>query len=359
MIYPSHTKKKVLIAPLDWGLGHATRCVPVIRAFLERDCEVTVATSGSALALLRSSFPRLKFHTLVSYRARYSRTIPFMLHVAWQLPKFLWAIATEHRQLQRIVNEEAIDLIVSDNRYGTWSRTVPTVFITHQVNILMPPYLKWLTPAIKYLHHQQIRKFGRCWVPDWPGSKLTGALTQGDSIPLKFIGPLSRLKKRPASSSQHVAVIALLSGPEPQRTVFENLALHQLTQSGLTYLVVRGLPGSTQKESQQVVNHLDDETLASKIGAAELVICRSGYSSIMDLMTLEAKAVFVPTPGQTEQEYLAQELEKRGVACYLRQQEFNLEVARAQSMNYKGFAGWHFDSNLLAETIDELLRTLK
>lgn len=359
MIDQPDQKKKVLVAPLDWGLGHATRCVPIILAFQAKGCEVAVASSGSALTLLRLEFPRLKFHALAAYRARYSLTIPFMLHIFWQLPKFFWAMAKEHRQLQRIIKKESIDLVVSDSRYGAWSSHVPTVFITHQVNILMPPYLRWLMPVVNFFNHRQLRKFSYRWVPDRPGSTFTGNLTKSNSVDLKFVGLLSRLKKGQGKALRHFDVIAILSGPEPQRTAFEEKLVQQLTHSGREFLIVRGLPGSTQEENGQMVNHATGEELSNLIADSDLVICRSGYSSIMDLVALEAKVVLVPTPGQTEQEYLAEELEKRGMAFYQSQSEFSLERALSESGRYTGFAGCPTDSNLLTQTIDELLLTLK
>src|SRR5690349_9583884 len=160
-------KKKILVAPLDWGLGHATRCIPIINEFLSQGCEVQIASSGDALVLLKEEFPDLKFHSIVSYGAEYSRSLPFTIKILLQIPKFVRAIKKEHNETQTIVEREKIDLVISDNRYGCWSKEVLSVFIGHQLNLLTPIF-SWLG---NYLQRRAIQKFSRCWIPDNEGEK--------------------------------------------------------------------------------------------------------------------------------------------------------------------------------------------
>src|SRR5882724_7091873 len=162
------TSRKVLVTPLDWGLGHATRCIPVINEFLKQDCEVQIASSGGALVLLKKEFPSLKSHSIASYNAKYSTLLPFMVKILLQMPKFMKAIKKEHQQIEKIVREEKITLIVSDNRYGCWAENAHSVLITHQVNIIMAPAWKWLEAIINFGNHKQIRRFTECWIPDFP-----------------------------------------------------------------------------------------------------------------------------------------------------------------------------------------------
>src|SRR6478609_3806099 len=160
--------KRVLVAPLDWGLGHATRCIPIIHELLKRNCEVSIATSGDALLLLKAEFPELQFFELPSYQVTYSRSIPFVTNIFLQLQKFLLVISKEHECVRKIIIEHKVDLVISDNRFGCWSKLVPSVMISHQTNILMPFHLKWLQPVINFFNRSQIKKFTECWIPDFP-----------------------------------------------------------------------------------------------------------------------------------------------------------------------------------------------
>lgn len=345
-------KKRILITPLDWGLGHATRSIPIINEFLNRDCEVQIASSGNALILLKKEFPELKFHELVSYEAKYSSSLPFMLKILFQLPKFLFAIKKEHQQIQKIIEQEKIDLIVSDNRYGCYSTKLPSVLITHQVNILMNKNWQWLRGIINWGNHKQIKKFSVCWVPDFPNG-ITGKLTRPNLLNAKFIGMLSRFEKK--NVEKKYDVLALISGPEPERTVLENKLIEQLSNSSLHYFIVRGKPDDNKKCKSNEANHLNADELNLLIESSEIIVSRSGYTTVMDLWKLNKKAIFIPTPGQTEQEYLAEELMKKKIALYQTQSNFDLKVALQESKKYKGFDGYEHSSNLLANAIDELL----
>src|SRR5882724_5962238 len=168
------TFKKVLVAPLDWGLGHATRCIPVINEFIKQGCEVQIASSGSALVLLKKEFPSTKFHELVPYQAEYTASLPFAFKILLQLPKFLREIKREHQQIETIIESEKIDLIISDNRYGCWSEQVPSVLIIHQTTLRVSMFKSF----INYFHQVAIRRFSHCWVPDFESDEsLTGELS--------------------------------------------------------------------------------------------------------------------------------------------------------------------------------------
>lgn len=345
--------KKILVAPLDWGLGHATRCIPVINEFLSRGCEVQIASSGNALVLLKQELEDLKFHELVSYRAEYSDRTSFMLKILFQMPKFLLTIRKEHQQVERIVTNENIDLLISDNRYGCWSTHVPSVLITHQINIPMSSGWKWLGRIINYGNHRQIRKFTECWAPDFPNG-ITGRMTRLGNLKIKFIGMISRFNQITLPIKREI--LFLISGPEPQRTIFELKIKEQIKKTGCgSYLIVKGKPESGEPLTATEINHLPALELNEAIESSQLIISRSGYTTIMDLSKLGKKAFFIPTPGQTEQEYLAEQLEKKGVAFYQHQNEFNLEVALKKSKKYKGFEGYPASSNLLAKAIEDCI----
>lgn len=350
--------RKVLVAPLDWGLGHATRCIPIIHELQREKLEVLIASSGDALTLLKEEFPQLTFFELPSYRATYSLRLPLMVKVFFQLPKFLRVISKEHEELERIVHEREIDLVISDNRFGCWTSLVPSIFVTHQINIQMPFALKWMQGFVNYYNHRQIRKFNQCWVPDFPENRLTLKLTEPGKLPLKFIGMLSRFKKTEAIDSFEYDYLALVSGPEPQRTFFEQKVKLIFSELNGRKILIRGLPG-TDKEIVKLnkwdeAKHLSAEKLQLIIEKSALVICRSGYSTVMDLAALGKKALFIPTPCQTEQEYLSQQLMKKEIAYSVSQNSFSKNDVETA----KGYTGFSepYSLNLLESEINSLVR---
>ncbi len=352
-------RKKVLICPLDWGLGHATRVFPVIQELIQRGCEVAVATSGPALALLKKEFPDLHFYRIAGYEPSYSASGSLVWSMAMQVPKFVRTIQTEHEEIESIVWQDGFDLVISDNRYGCWSKEVPSVLITHQLTIQAP---KFLSGIINFINRLQIMKFSTCWVPDWEGSKsLSGDLSFSDGLPVTYIGPLSRFiipPTGPGKANKRYEALALVSGPEPQRKIFENLLRDQLKKWGRTALLVCGLPEREERKEDgalKVVSHLPSVELNLAILESEMVISRPGYSTIMDLARLGKKAIFIPTPGQTEQEYLGHSLMERKIALCVRQDAFDVERALKQSLYYDGFEPYREDQ-LLQKAIDALLQ---
>lgn len=337
-------KRRVLIAPLDWGLGHATRCIPVIQAFQKAGWEVLVAADGPGEWLLRQEFPALQFLRLPGYRIRYSTArwaLPFK--IAAQIPRMLSSIKKEHRWLQHAVDQFGIDLVVSDNRYGLHTPKVPCVFITHQLQIKAPH--RWIEKQIRKLNYKYISRFTECWVPDAEVNSLAGVLSHPAELhpfPLHYIGPLSRFKKQ--MTAIRYKYVFLVSGPEPQRTMFEKKILGDIHRINGNVLIVRGKPGSPElipsAPNVTVVNHLDGEALAKALNSAEYVVSRPGYTTVMEIAALQKQAVFVPTPGQTEQEYLGGYLKRQGLAFCVAQDRFSLveSLQQAEAFEYRPFA---------------------
>lgn len=349
-------KKRVLVAPLDWGLGHATRCIPIIRTLLEKGHDVCIATSGVALPLLKKEFPHLTFFELPSYNARYSSRLPLMVKIFLQVPSFLRIIRQEHKIIERLVKDEGVEVILSDNRFGCYSKKVKNIFITHQLTIRMPPALRWLQRMVNYFNHRMIRNFDACWVPDVEMDSITGEMTKASGLSVTFIGMLSRFRKSEAVVKKY-DLLVLLSGPEPQRSVFEKIVSLQLQHYTGRYLVVRGLPQEkTSQAFPHAVNHLPAKELKQAIEASDVILSRSGYTTIMDLYFLQKKAIFVPTPGQTEQEYLAQQLTERGIAFSVQQDSFDLQQALDAMKSYTGFVA--HNQHREEATLDLLLSSI-
>lgn len=318
-------KPRILVAPLDWGIGHATRCVPVIRELMRQGAEVYIASNGRPLKVLQRAFPELPVLKLPPYDVRYPfRSI--ILNLLLQLPRILWAIFAEHRQINRWVKKYEFDGIISDNRLGCFSRKVPTVFISHQLNLEAPN--EALGRMTNMLNHWFIRRYGRCWVPDWSGAgNLSGSLSRPSPHEHSvYVGPLTRLKA--VRAEKKYDVLALLSGPEPQRTNLEKAILRQAAELPYRMLLVQGKPEADstaqQRANIEIVPFLDAEALSEAIAASNIVVCRSGYSTLMDLAALGKKALLIPTPGQTEQEYLAEFLAGKGAFVWQDQKALDL-----------------------------------
>lgn len=331
--------KKLLLAPMDWGLGHATRCIPLVKALLEQGCRVSLAGEGLQQALLREEFPDLPFLELSGYRVRYS-SISMMGKILFQVPKILKSIKAENRWLAGVINKQGFDIIISDNRYGLYNKNAYCIFITHQLNI-KTNMGKWSERILNHWNYQFINHFNECWVPDEEGEdNLAGDLSHPEkmpSIPVKYTGLLSRFEKNTIPVIKN-HLLVLLSGPEPQRTLFENKIIDDIVYFNGTATVVRGLPTALNiipsTNSIRFYNHLPTDELQNEIEKAEWVIARCGYSTVMDIAVMQKKSILIPTPGQTEQEYLARYLMKKKFAFCMKQKEFSLKKAIEKAVSY-------------------------
>jgi len=305
---------KILICPLNWGLGHATRCVPVIRQLINEGHEPVLVADGYPLAFLKMEFPTLRTIVYPSYSIYYAEGKSQVGAMLFNFPNLISGILNEHFWLKNLLSREHFDKVISDNRFGMWSKRVHSVYITHQLMVKMPRGLKFLEPLVHLIHKGFINRYDECWIPDTKESPgLSGDLSHQYPLPhnATFIGPLSRFqgmgKIQPTSGYE---VVAVISGIEPQRTIFEESLKYRFKNTRLRILLVTGQPQAEKKEKKEdnitIVSHLPDTELASVLLGSRKIISRSGYSTIMDLAALEClhKAEFIPTPGQTEQEYL-------------------------------------------------------
>ncbi|TAD90367.1 MAG: glycosyl transferase family 28 [Bacteroidetes bacterium] len=332
-------KLRLLVAPLDWGLGHATRCIPLIHSLLQAQHTVVLAASGPQKLLLQQAFPQLTCLALPGYGIRYS-TKGLVWGLLAQIPKLLKAMAHERRWLAQAVATHQLQVVISDNRYGLHHPTVPCVLVTHQLQLALPTGFGFAQGLVRRLLYRHINRFTACWVPDYAATathSLSGMLghpAKPPRLPVHYLGWLSRFTPAPRPATPQYAAIIVLSGPEPQRTQFENLLLPQLRQSTQPMLLVRGLPGSSQPLPQlpphiQAHNHLGTGQLQAAFLNSQVLVSRSGYSTVMDAFTLGMRCIFVPTPGQTEQLYLAAHLARQQFCLCSQQQHFHLAQALA------------------------------
>lgn len=319
---------------------------------------MVVASDGAPLELLKQEFPQLEYVELKGYNVKYSSVMPASAAVAMQVPKINRAIAREHKELENIISSKNINAVISDNRYGLYSDKVPCVIITHQLNI-QSPFFKGKLKA-KTISHLQ--KFSTCWIPDYEdGDVLAGALSHPipEGVSAKYIGLLSRFPAAIERKQMQYDLLVLLSGPEPQRTILEKKVMRQVMEIGnIKAMIVRGLPGGSTLQPDkniEMVAHLNTNELLEKILCSKAILARPGYSTIMDLAAIGGKrAIFVPTPGQTEQEYLAIYMEAEGIAVAAQQKHFSLKDAWRKVFQSKGFNSALYKS-MYTEAIDEWL----
>jgi uncharacterized protein (TIGR00661 family) len=342
---PVLRKPRILVAPLDWGLGHATRCIPIINGLSALDCDVWLAGDGAQEELFKLEFPKLRFLSLPGYRVKYGQSrIALLWNMLVQSPRILKMIRHEHEWLEEKINDYSFDAVISDNRYGLYHPTVPCVFITHQLAI-KSPFGKWSEVLLRKRNYSYINRFTECWIPDvQQGPGLSGELShpaKKPSIPLKYLGPLSRMELIDGvSAAFDTDLLIILSGPEPQRTLLEEIIINDIAHYPGRAIVVRGLPGSLQlipsTNTIKFYNHLSAAELNIEMNRAGYVISRSGYSTIMDTVKLGKKSILIPTPGQTEQEYLGRYLHEKKIALCIPQKGFSLSSAlqAAKSFSY-------------------------
>ena len=311
---------KILIAPLNWGLGHATRCIPLVRLYLERGDEVVLGGDGESLLLLQRHFPQLRVIQLPSLELRYAANDQQRGFYLRAIPALLRFTIADHYYLRQQLAIEHFDLIVSDNRFGLFTRQTRCVYITHQLYVRLPRRLRIFQPLARALHACVFKRYHEVWVPDFANSEnsLAGELCHGGCFDtyVKYIGPLSRFTSSEGTPKElrrnsEYKVVAILSGLEPQRSIFEQAILERYANTPDKVLIVRGKVAEAQtiisRNNITMVASLSDQALLEAMEQATTIIARSGYSTIMDLAVLGLlhKAELHPTPGQSEQEYLA------------------------------------------------------
>ncbi len=326
----------ILFPVLNWGLGHASRSSHVIRYLLEKGHRVIPASDGTAHMYLQQRFPSLKVHRLPALTIRY----PYhnaILNTGLQSMHLLQSFIRDKEAMRQLVREAKADIVLSDHRLAAAIPGCFNIILMHQINIP----LSWgLAMPANAITRYFLVKYHEIWIPDTPERLLSGQLSRIKSSKVRFIGPLSHfagMAPIPSQDKAHWDVLVILSGPEPQRTYFEEALMHHLQGSGLKTLIVQGLPDKNQpstlrqcRDNIHCIPFLSPGQLLPLILESRYLIARSGYSTIMDLITLGRTALLVPTPGQPEQNYLAMHLLKNGRFVFQKQSELNIQMAFRQ-----------------------------
>ncbi len=332
--------KKILLSPLDWGLGHATRCIPLLHWLLANNNDITIACNASQKLIFLKEFKCISFLDLEGYEISYSfrkRLLPLV--IITQIPKILFQMYQEHQWLKHIMAKHHFDIVISDNRYGFYSDQAYSVFITHQLEIQVPKFFKRIVQQINYAF---INRFNVCWIPDyagWPG--LAGTLAhpkQMPRIPVNYIGPLTRIKALEKKVIANKWLI-IMSGPEPQRTILETKLLKWMHSHTQPSVLLRGIPNPVHAQTIQVPTHCNVINYASTVEieqllqVSEYLISRSGYTTIMEMINTGMKCIFIPTPAQSEQEYLADHLMQQNL-CFSFSQDDDFEISLGAAEQY-------------------------
>lgn len=304
------TGRNILLSPLDWGLGHAARCVPLIRDFLSKGKSVTVFASPLLNHYLRSRFPQIKYIDDSTEPISYGlKGFDFfeLVHVARLMKS---RSKTERKLCEELCLQGQFDLVVSDNRYGFYSDNVKSVLVTHQLLPVPPRLLKIGMPLLQRFLNKTFLRFAEVWVPDLakpPG--LAGVLSHPKTVlsNVKYIGLLSRFSGKKCTSETRKAgsILVITSGPAEHRLQMADLFSAELSDRGHRILIA-GIRFQTTHSDVSCYESPSDEELFCLMAESEIIVTHSGYSSVMDLFTIGRSAVLIPTYGQTEQEYLAE-----------------------------------------------------
>jgi hypothetical protein len=358
--------KNILICPLEWGLGHAARMIPLARKLQEMNNNIFIASGEEHLALFRVELPGMTCITFNGFRPGYSRYFPQYLVLLFKTPLLLYHIILEHFRLKKIIREYSIDIVISDNRFGLWNSKITTVYVTHMPLIPFPKPVKFLEFIGVLLHRAVIRKYSFCFIPDLPGElNVSGRLSHGIKLPdnVRFTGILSKFITSGKNSGvnpvefRHNTII--LSGPEPQREIFKQRIVRVFENKEPQTVILEGRPGKVKDIYQSgnilFYSHLPASEMMKMITGSESIISRSGYTTIMELISLNCGALLIPTPGQTEQEYLGRYLSEKGWFHTISQNEIKAGISLPSTKAIWSYEIVHLSEILLTRALNELL----
>jgi uncharacterized protein (TIGR00661 family) len=358
-----NVKKNILICPLEWGLGHAGRMVPLARYLANQNHNIFFGSGEEHLAFFRREVPGATYIHFSGFRIKYSAFLPQYLIILLKTPLLLYHIVREHKILKKIISDHSIDIVISDNRIGLWSKKVITVFVTHQLRIIFPGPFRFLEFIGVQLIRSIIKKYSFCFVPDLDGElNVSGELSHGVRLPgnVRYIGMLSRFEGTLLSErkSQNANYLVILSGPEPQRSILKKKLSAILSDTGNPAVFLEGNPAEMSEPYSQkniiYYSHPDEEKMLKLITESKTIITRGGYTAIMELISLGRGAILIPTPGQTEQEYLAKYLASKGWFISVKQKDLCDKIILSSTGHFEPSGILERSSKLLNRAIEEL-----
>ena len=356
--------RNILICPLEWGLGHAARMIPLAEKLRAGGNNIFIGAGEEHLSMFRRELPGLTYISFPGFRPGYSRHFPSWLVMLCKMPALACHIVREHSELKKIIRDNSIDIVISDNRFGLWNREVTTVYVTHQLRVPFPKPFRFAEFIGILVHRAIIRKYDLCFIPDLPGEpNVSGRLSHGLKLPLnaRYIGLLSRFSGTPPAESgsfgyPHNTVI--LSGPEPQRGMLKQKLESLFRAQEPVTIFLGGNPdkGEEMTRTGNIIyySHLGTARMAEALRSSDRIISRSGYTTIMELLSLGCTALIIPTPGQTEQEYLASYLKEKGWFLSVSQKNIGTTISTSPKTKFNGKDMMEMSEKLLEEAIRAL-----
>jgi hypothetical protein len=295
-------EKRILISPLNWGMGHVARCIPLISTFLENGNTVFAAVSVDQGKILRSYFPSIELVNHEGYPFVFHGKGNFSLDLARQFKGLNKRMVDEREQTEQLVKELAIDLVISDHRYGFRSIHVPSILLTHQLNLPVRWYEGW----VQKMHEKFLRNFDDIWIPDTKDSSLAGDLSRNTKgFNCSYIGALSRFQLNAIPEVKTIDTVIIASGP----TIYAEQFIREQTKNNqdsgnVLIIAAPDVLLNFRDFTIPVLSSSDWKSCDAQIRKAKKVNSRCGYSTLMDLSILKVPFSLTPTPGQREQEYL-------------------------------------------------------
>lgn len=351
--------KNILISPLDWGLGHASRLIPMLKYLEAEGHHLMIAVNVLTKVILKEQITKADFFELPSYRIKYSASASFITFAALA-PRIIKAKKEESQWVEKFIAEHKVDLIISDSRFGFRHPDIKSVIISHQLKLQFPKGWARIGARAQKVNEKWLSEFDEVWVPDEENHYLSGELSNNMQLKTQFIGIQSRMVKEESHRPEaEPYILCVLSGPEPQRSILEQKIRQQSPQIKEHVIIIGGRPDKPSTvfncANTTYHHHLDSKTLAHYIQHAELVISRSGYSSLMDYYQLECKKVFlIPSPGQSEQIYLAKRMKEMRVCDFAFQRSFSLVEVLQEPESWEGFKGIKGLNNLLRKAFSSI-----
>jgi uncharacterized protein (TIGR00661 family) len=326
-----NVQMNIIYAVCSWGLGHATRSLPVIRKLLHENNTITIISNGRSLTLLRQELGEQAnyvdipdYPMLLSENAR-----QFMAKSLVYWPVFIQRLEHGLRSLTRLLESVKCDLILSDGRYDMYNRKIPSFFISHQMRIMNPLRIHMFETGSEIFNQFFFKRFTAAIIPDFKEDSLSGDLSHNlrriNEQKLHYVGVLSDFKKQ--KKKQDIDVFISISGPEPQRSMLEQHIMEQVETLQGTIVITLGkseVMHDYAKKHITIFSFLSKEKREDLLNRSKVIVSRSGYSTIMDLAVLGKKGLIIPTPGQIEQEYLAQYHMQKGTFFSVEQQNLDL-----------------------------------
>ena len=296
--------KTILLSPLDWGFGHTSRCVPLIRTLSANCNEIIFAGNATQINFINTEFPLIKTELIDGYNIYLSSQESTYKQVIKQSLKIVKTVKKETTWVKKYVSTNNIDLIISDNRYGFRHPDIQSVFIGHQLNLNLPKFKKIVNQQLA----NQINLFNECWIPDNEELNLSGSLSKSILIKIarNYIGLLSRFKIK--TEVIKYDYLFIVSGPSPENNIFLNKIEQKIQKSNLKIAIVSVIKSVNSNTNADYFCLPSTKLLNNLINQSECVVSKSGYTTIMEMVALNKKAILIPTKGQFEQEYLAKHI---------------------------------------------------